>query len=92
MDPAKFHAMPFEQQRKWLDENEVQVTGVECLKERVQSRHFWQEYLPFTAYLIGLVFVACFLMARWERSALRSNSVVEGDARQETPRAPHHGR
>jgi len=82
MDLAKFHALPYEKQQEWLRENEVRVTGLKCLDQRVRSRHYWEEYLAFTAYLIGLVFVGCLLMARWERARPRSNNTVERDARQ----------
>jgi hypothetical protein len=81
MDVAKFYALPYEKQQEWLRENEVRVTGLKCLDQRARSRHFWQEYAPFAAYLMGLVFVSCMLMARWERSRLRSNSTPHSDAR-----------
>jgi hypothetical protein len=86
MDPAKFYALPYDKQNEWLRENEVRVTGLKCLDQRIRSRHYWQEYLPFTAYLIGLVFVGCLLMARWERSRPRSNNTVERDARESSAR------
>jgi hypothetical protein len=71
MDPAAFHALSYEKQQEWLRENEIRVTGLKCLDERIRSRHFWEEYLAFTAYVVGLLFVACLLMARWERSRAR---------------------
>jgi hypothetical protein len=78
-DPAAFYSLPYEKQKEWLRENEVRVTGLTCLGQRVRSWDYWQEYLVFSAVLVVLVFIACLLMARWERLATRSNLPVERD-------------
>ena len=68
MDPAAFYALPYEKQKDWLRENETRVTGLKCLGGRIGSWQFWAEYVDFAAFLVGLVFASCLLMARWERS------------------------
>ena len=78
-DPAAFYALPYEKQKEWLRDNEVRVTGITCISQRVQSLHYWREYLVFSSFLVVLVFLACLLMARWERLASRSNRTVERD-------------
>ena len=84
-DPAAFYSLPYEKQKEWLRENEVRETGLTCLGQHMQSWHYWQEYLVFSAFLVVLVFVACLLMVRWERLAARSNLTVERDG----PKAAH---
>lgn len=78
-DLAAFYSLPYEKQKEWLRENQVRVTGTDCLRQRVQTSYYWQEYLFASALVIGLMFAACLLMARWERVAARSNGSVKSD-------------
>lgn len=84
--PATFHAMTYEQQQQWRRENEIHLPGLDLLSKRLSERQFWIEYAVSAVSLAALLFVACILMSLWERSAMRSNSTLERDARKSSAR------
>ena len=78
--------MTYEQQQQWRRENEIHLPGLDLLSKRLSERQFWIEYAVSAVSLAALLFVACILMSLWERSAMRSNSTLERDARKSSAR------
>lgn len=76
-DLAEFYSLPYEQQKEWLRDNQIRITGMTCFRQRVQSWQYWREYLAVAAIAIGLLFSACLLMVRWERVATRSHATAK---------------
>ena len=65
MDPKEFYSMSYEEQKSWRAENEIQMTGIEYVKEMLSHPESRWQWFWATAGMFIVIFFSCVTMAWW---------------------------